>query len=190
MNSPVTIEFWVEPLFNCIGIDLCLCGAEWKSKIWHHHIRRPPCVLVFILYIFRWSLLHVRWSTLSGWSLVSLSFGKEQVLPIANICDFSRRERRAIEAFEKRSSGGGGVGQILFNFHCQTHFHCIVVEGGLVKLFSTKIAKMFAKDIPCHIPLFSTTLISYHHVVECFRLARFEAGSILKGKRIKTTRCR
>ena len=152
----------------------------------------PPSSLgscVYTLYL-RWSLLHVRWSTLSGWSLVSLSFGKEQVLPIANICDFSRRERRAIEAFEKRSSGGGGVGQILFNFHCQTHFHCIVVEGGLVKLFSTKIAKMFAKDIPCHIPLFSTTLISYHHVVKCFRLARFEAGSILKGKRIKTTRCR
>ena len=102
---------------------------------------------------------------------------------------FSRRERRAIEAFEKRSSGGGGVGQIIFHFRCQTHFHCIVVEGGLVKLFSTKIAKMFAKDIPCHIPLFATTLISYHHMVGCFRLARFEAGSILKGKRIKTTRC-
>ena len=65
-----------------------------------------------------------------------------------------------------------------------------VVEEGLVKLFFTKGAKMFAKDIPCHIPLFSTTLISYHHVVKCFRLARFEAGSILKGKRIKTTRCR
>ena len=133
----------------------------------------------------------MRWSTLSGLLVVvSASLGKQQVLPIVNICDFSRRERRAIEAFEKRSSGGGGVGQTPFNFHCETHFHCIVVEEGLVKLFSTKRAKMFAKDIPCHIPLFSTTIISYHHVVKCFRLARFEAGSILKGKRIKTTRCR
>jgi len=100
-----------------------------------------------------------------------------------------RRERRAIEAFEKRSSGGGGVGQILFFiFVVKLIFIFIVVEEGLVKLFFTKRAKMFAKDIPCQIPLFSTTLISYHHVVECSRLARFEAGSILKGKRIKTTR--
>ena len=87
----------------------------------------PPSSLgssVYTLYL-RWSLLHVRWSTLSGWSLVSLSFGKEQVLPIANICDFSRRERRAIEAFEKRSSGGGGVGETLFHQKsknvCQRH---------------------------------------------------------------------
>ena len=126
----------------------------------------PPSSLgssVYTLYL-RWSLLHVRWSTLSGWSLVSLSFGKEQVLPIANICDFSRRERRAIEAFEKRSSGGGGVGQILFNFHCQTHFHFHCGGGGVGQtLFHQKSKNVCQRHSLSH----STVFYHNHFISSC-----------------------
>ena len=94
MTPPVTIEFWVEPLFNCIGIiDLCLCGAEWKSKIWHHHIHRPPWVLVFILCILggvccTWDGAHYQ---VGHWSA---SLGKQQVLPV-NICDFFQEGKKS-----------------------------------------------------------------------------------------------
>ena len=110
----------------------------------------PPSSLgscVYTLYL-RWSLLHVRWSTLSGWSLVVTG---QPLLASSKSCQlisviFSRRERRAIEAFEKRSSGGGGGGQILFFiFVVKLIFIFIVVEEGLVKLFFTKRAKIFAK---------------------------------------------
>ena len=130
----------------------------------------PPSSLgscVYTLYL-RWSLLHVRWSTLSGWSLVVtgqplLASSKSCQLLISVI--FSRRERRAIEAFEKRSSGGGGVGQILFHFHCQTHFHC---GGGGVgqTLFHQKSKNVCQRHSLSH----STVFYHTYFISSCGRM--------------------
>ena len=94
-----------------------------------------------------------------------------------------RRERRAIEAFEKRSSGGGGVGPI----HC--HHQSSQQDFSLSKfpsLFPPKHFYGFLRYFPLFYFFHHENFILSH--VRCSRWGPFEAGSIWKGKQTKIIR--